>query len=132
LHKIAIVFGEENYRDYHDSDFVIDRITEFVEVDDKTFEILNRHSSTEGYRVVETPISTPDFIKGILEKHKIYEAEEAKQRKLEEARRSKQRAAQEEKKRLQSEKNRIASEKNEKKLLEDLLKKHGVPKSGIL
>lgn len=92
--KIAIIkMREVPYSEYGDPDgyqMIVQSITDWEEVSDEDFRTLQMASNTLGYRIIEQPLNTKDFIaKTIKEYTVLARAEEARQaeerRKREEA-----------------------------------------------
>lgn len=108
-----------SYGDYgDDSRWVTERVTDFEEVDDETYNLLQRASSKYNYTIVEQVMNQQDFIAKTVADYKAFiKAEELKTKKFQEE--------VERKKQERLLKKRAKTEEQEKQLLANLLAKHG-------
>lgn len=129
--RIAIIVSSSS--NYENFELVIDKITDFVEVSDDDYAILNASQYHEGYQLVEAPLCTKDYLEGILkrarERQELRAKEELRIKKATEAAREKQRRAKELAAKDRADKEAV----REQKLLEELAKKLGVelPKNKV-
>jgi hypothetical protein len=124
MKKIAILQDCWNYDSYSNAERIIEKITDFVEVSDEDYNLLVNasHSGQFGsFTVIQMPSNTQNFVANTVQAYlENIKAEEEKRRKAEEERRR----LREENKRKQKEKEEAA----ERKKLEELIRKHGIPK----
>lgn len=121
MRKIAIIKTTTHFYNYGDDhDTVIEKITDFEEVDDETYELLYKVQSEYGFVIIEQPIDQRKFIidtvKGVTARIKKFEEERALRKAQEEA-----------KKEERAIRKKAKDEAAEKKLLTKLIQKHGVP-----
>lgn len=121
MRKIAIITVKEQYSDYNYYDEVIESITEWSEVSEEDYNLLVKFSYGHDWRVIERLDSNPDFIPKTIEAA-------IKEVRLEAERVEKQRLEAEKKKQERLLKKKAKDEAAEKKLLEQLLAKHGESK----
>lgn len=119
MKKIAIIKIQESYLNY-DHELVVERVTEFQEVDDETYGILVNAQHANNFRIIEYPANPEEFIlKTVTDyKNKILREEKKRQQEIEDANKAKLARAL---------KRKAANEKKEKELLAELVRKHGVP-----
>lgn len=120
MHKIAILRTKDHYYDYGDWTVVIEKITDFEEVDDETYKILVSGQIEFDYKIIELEVNQSQFIIDTVAKiaDRIKKNEESKARKkAEEAAKRQERLL----------KKKAKDEAAEKELLSTLIKKHGVP-----
>ena len=125
MRKIAIIkTGDSCYSRYEDDSLLIDRITDFQEVDDETYKLLTqaRADYTLGFTfdIIEVPL---DQKQCILDTVDAYKAKIEKVRA--EAKAAQEKA--EQKKAKDRALNKAKQEAKEKELLAKLAKKHGLP-----
>lgn len=78
MRKIAIIITSNVYYDYDDDRKIVDSITEWEEVSEEDYQLLYKYSYTKGFKILEQPVSQPDFIATtIAEFKKIALAEQA-------------------------------------------------------
>lgn len=123
--RIAIIKAS-NISNYENFELVIDKVTDFVEVSDNDYALLNASQHYEGYQIIEAPLCTEEYLDGILkrarERQEIRDKENLRIKKATEAALEKRRKAKE-----LADKDKAEKEaKREQKLLEDLAKKLGV------
>ena len=120
--RVAIVFGRNLYDCDDYSRVIADRCTDWEEIDDETFRLLERAQSRDfnhdRFYIIQHPEDTKEFIFKTVGEYVSYlkkEQERIEKEKLERAERKKKKAAE-----------KLASEKNkEKEVYEELKKKYG-------
>jgi hypothetical protein len=121
MRKVAILQDCWNYDDYSNSQRIIEKITDFTEISEEDYHLLVNASHQQGFTVIHMPSNTQEFITNTVQAYLEKIKSEEEKRKKEEARRK---AIREENKRRQKEK----EEEAERKKLEELIRKHGIPK----
>jgi Lon protease-like protein len=120
MRKIAIIELVNHWDNYDNERVLIDKITDFTVVDDETYGILVKASYRKGFKVIEQPEDQEAFIEATVADYlESIKAEKLKEEKLNEAEKKRQRAL----------KRQAKTEADQKKMLEDLIKIHGVPDS---
>lgn len=123
--RIAIIKAS-NSSSYENYELVIDKVTDFVEVTDEEYGLLNASQYQEGYQLIEAPLCTKEYLSGILgrarERKEIQDKEALRVKKAAEVAREKQRKARE----LVAKQKADREVEREKKLLADLARKLGV------
>lgn len=120
MRKIAIIKTDHRWDDYDNQQVLIDKITDFTEVDDATYAILINAQYHNGFRVLAQPVDQERFIQETV-------ADYLEMIKEQERKDAERKAAEAEKKRQRDLKKKAKTEEEQKKLLEDLIKIHGVP-----
>lgn len=116
--KISILKTKDIYDDYGDRERIIEKITDFVEVDDATYNLLRAAQRDMGFSIVEIPLNVQTFVLETVADYK-----ELIEQRQEEARKARDLA--DEKRRKDSAKRKAAQEAKEKETLAELLRKHG-------
>jgi hypothetical protein len=70
MRKIAIIKGHDRDRGYENWEMVIERVTEFEEVDEETFDILYKAQSLYGYTLIEQRTDLSEFIPNTIKGYK--------------------------------------------------------------
>lgn len=128
MRKIAIIttreFYESTYYDDYDMRKVIDTITDWEEVDDKTYEILQNSAYENNFKILEQPVDQGAFIaktvKDYLHKIELRKIQEAKRKEEEEAKK----ALAAEKRKAKQLAKLIKDQESERALLAQLIAKH--------
>lgn len=68
--KIAIIVSKERYTSYDDYERVIERVTEFEEVDQETYNLLWRARMQYGFEILEQPIDQKKYILDTVDSYK--------------------------------------------------------------
>lgn len=124
MRKVAVILHRYSYDTYSDYDKIIEKITDFAEVTNEDYNLLVQASHEQGFQILEVPINQQEFIANTVADYlKIAKAEEEKRRKEE----AKRKAQREEAKRKVKQK----TEEAERKKLEELIKKHGIPQDMV-
>ncbi len=121
MKRIAIVETLETYNNYDSYDRIVDKITDFADVEDEVYKKLINAQHKFGFSVVLIPTDLNGFIENTVAKYDKMVSEE-----LENQRKASEKTA--EKRRLNLAKKKKEAEAKEKKKLEELIKKHGIPK----
>jgi hypothetical protein len=124
MRKIAILKCRGVYDAYDNSQVLIEKITDFTEVDEPTFEMLLNARNKYGFEIVEQVIDQESFIENTVAGWTKHVAEEGKRRAAELAnslRLKKEREAKRDAKR----------EETKRKTLEKLLKEFGTPQTTV-
>lgn len=130
--RIAIIKAS-NSSNYENFELVIDKVTDFVEVTDEDYHLLYAAQHHEGYQLIESPLSTKDYLKEVLDRARAREEIRAKEalriKKASEVAREKQLKARE----LAAKANAEKEAAREQELLKKLAKKLGVelPKNKV-
>lgn len=70
MRKIAIIKPREIYAAYDDVEKIIERITEFTEVDAETYELLRRAQHEFEFVLIEQPVDQQKFVLDTIEDYK--------------------------------------------------------------
>jgi len=93
MRKIAIITTRQDYYDYESSITIINSITDWAEVDEETYELLDRCKyNGEGFYIIEQPIEQSQFILKTVAEYKAHLLKVEEERKLKKAAETEKRA----------------------------------------
>lgn len=122
MKRIAIFEILDRYgNDDYDHERVIEKITDFADVEEDVYERLVKAQYEYGYKIAVIPTDIKKFVNDTVQNYDAMITQKA-----EEQRKAKEIA--EEKRRKNAAKNKALEEEREKLKLQELLRKHGIPK----
>lgn len=72
MHKVAIIKTSDRYTNYEDSEVFVYSITDWVEVDEETLNLLRGASILYNFKVIEQPRNQGEFIGKMVKDYKDY------------------------------------------------------------